>query len=180
MEWPSTVCTPQGGKLSMDTPLSFRFAPATPSERAELLALVRANLADRCDQIMAAIGLTWPQFEELYASRGEVRTLRCGDAAAGYCWIEERDRTLHLHALFVLPEEQGRGVGSAALRGLADEFRDRVDAIELGVEQANRRARALYERHGFRVEETLPELGFFIMRKRCVVSGGCPRPRPSG
>jgi ribosomal protein S18 acetylase RimI-like enzyme len=127
---------------------------------------MRDELADRFDRIMRLIGLTWSQLEGLYESRGEVRTLKRGRVVEGYYWIEQRGRELHLHAIFVLPEQRGRGVGSAALRSLEDEFRGKVDVIELGVEQDNVGARSLYERHGFKVEQVLPDLGFDIMRKR--------------
>ena len=52
------------------------------------------------------------------------------------------------------------------LEGLEDEFRGRVDVIELGVEQDNVIAQSLYTAQGFTVEDVLPELGFEIMRKR--------------
>ena len=68
-------------------------APSTRSERAELLALMREELADRLDRVAA-------------------------------------------------------------------------DVIELGVEQDNEEANALYERLGFEVAKVLPELGFEIMTKR--------------
>jgi len=150
----------------MTDPHTIESAPATQSERAALLTLMRNELAGRFDQITRLMGLTWPQFEALYESRGDVRTLKCSGARVGYCWIEQRGRELHLHALFVLPEHRGRGVGSAALRGLEEEFLGSVDVIEVGVEQDNSRAKSLYERCGFQVTRVLPELGFEIMRKR--------------
>jgi ribosomal protein S18 acetylase RimI-like enzyme len=41
-----------------------------------------------------------------------------------------------------------------------------VDHIELGVHETNEAAQSFYLRQGFKVEKTLPELGFLIMRKR--------------
>jgi ribosomal protein S18 acetylase RimI-like enzyme len=139
--------------------------PATPAERAALWALMREELAGQLDRIAQAMGLSWAQFEALYAARGEVRTLRSAGEVAGYSWIELRDRELHLHALFVLPERRGRGIGAAALRSLEAAFRAQVDVIELGVSEDNPRARALYERCGFEIEATLPDVGYPIMRK---------------
>ncbi|HVP57411.1 MAG TPA: GNAT family N-acetyltransferase [bacterium] len=151
--------------MTIDGEPRIESAPATPAERARLLALMRKELASRVDRILTLMGLTWPQFEALYASRGEARTIRRDGVVVGYCWIEQRARELHLHAIFVLPEERGRGIGSRALRGLESEFRGKVDVIELGVEQTNTAAKALYERQGFKVEQVLSELGFDIMRK---------------
>ena len=141
-------------------------SPATDSERRELMRLMRDELAGRLDRIMSLMGLTWGEFEQLYERRGHVRTVRCDGVVAGYYWIEQRSRELHLHAIFVLPEHRGRGVGRAALEGLEDEFRGKVDVIELGVEQDNVIAKSLYTAQGFTVEDVLPELGFEIMRKR--------------
>lgn len=138
---------------------------ATRSERARLLALIREELADRADMLMRLMGMTWFHFEKLYESRGDVRTLRCDSTVVGYCWVEERDRVLHLHAIFVLRDHRRRGVGSAALASLEKAFRGNVDVIELGVEQDNSEARSLYERQGFTVIKRLEELGFYIMRK---------------
>ena len=47
--------------------------PAAPEEKAELLALMRSALADEIDSLINALGITWSEFERLYASRGEVR-----------------------------------------------------------------------------------------------------------
>ncbi len=146
--------------------VDIEMVQATPSERVELLGLIRSELADRGDAIMKAMGLTWDQFEELYETRGEVRTLKRMGAVVGFCWIEHRGSELHLHAIFVLPEQRGRGIGSATLRSLEAEFQDQAEVIELGVENDNAAARRLYERHGFEAAKVLPEVGFTVMRKR--------------
>ena len=157
------------------------FRTATPAERAELLALMRTEMAVRLAPTLASLGMTWPQFAALVAARGEVRAVEVAGTIAGYVWIEQRGRDLHLHAIIVLASRRGRGVGSAVLRALEAEFAGHVEAIELGVEDSNARARAWYLRQGYRVTGTLPELGFEIMRKAMVDRGGggssgAPRP----
>jgi len=141
-------------------------SPATDAERGDLLDLMQDELVGRRDRIMSLMGLTWSEFEQLYERRGHVCTVRCVGVVAGYYWIEQRRRELHLHAIFVLPEHRGRGIGGAVLEELEDEFRGKVDVIELGVEQDNVIAKSLYTAQGFAVEDVLPELGFEIMRKR--------------
>ena len=150
------------------------FRTATPAERAELLALMRTEMAERLERTLAMLGMTWPQFEAVVATRGEVRAVEAAGTVAGYVWIEQRGRDLHLHAIIVLASRRGQGVGSATLRALEAEFAGRVDAIELGVEASNARARAWYLRQGYTVTGTLPELGFEVMRKAVVdhVGGG--------
>jgi ribosomal protein S18 acetylase RimI-like enzyme len=93
---------------------------------------------------------------------GELRQVEVDGDVAGYLWLELRGRELHVHALLLEPAFRGRGVGGEALRAAIDEHRDRADAVELGVEPGNARARALYDRLGFAV--TGEREGFLIMR----------------
>jgi ribosomal-protein-alanine N-acetyltransferase len=84
---------------------------------------------------------------------------------AGFCWIEERGRVLHLHGLILRKEFQGRGIGGRVLEMLETRFSGRVDTIELGVHRSNTGAVRLYERTGYRTAETRGDLGFLILRK---------------
>jgi ribosomal protein S18 acetylase RimI-like enzyme len=140
--------------------------PATQEEKAELLAFMRGDLSDDVGVIMRFLGITWSEFERLYASRGEVRAIMADGVSVGYWWIEHRERELHLHAIFVLPSHRGRGIGTAALRGLQREFRGKADVSELGVQESNERARSLYAREGFTTASRLAEIGFLVMRKQ--------------
>ncbi len=146
--------------------IDIEFSPANPEERRVLLDLMRTELADRMERTLSLMGLTSDAFESLYESRGEVRTIGYSGQVAGHCWIEHRNRELHLHAIFVLSGFRGRGIGTATLRKLEQEYAGAVDLIELGVEQSNPRARALYQRCGYHVVRSLPELGFDIMRRQ--------------
>ena len=140
--------------------------PATQEEKAELLAFMRGDLADDMDVIMRFLGIKWSEFERLYASRGQVRSITADGESVGYCWIEHRGRELHLHAIFVLPSHRGWGIGTAALRGLEQEFRGEADVFELGVRESNEGARSLYQREGFATASRLAEVGFLVMRKQ--------------
>ena len=161
-------------RRSADPVTDVALRTSTPAERAALLALMHAELAERRDRTLALLGMTWPQFEALFASRGEVRTIEVAGVVAGYVWIERRGRDLHLHAIVVVARCRGRGVGSAALSALEVEFAARADAVEVGVEEGNARARAWYLRQGYRVTRTLPDLRFEVLRKSLAdrASGG--------
>ena len=158
----------RGGTAFGDSMSVVTFRTVTPAERPDLLALMRAELAERLERTLVLMGITWPQFEALVAARGEVRTIEVGGTVAGYVWIERRGRDLHLHAIIVLASRRGRGVGSAALRALESEFAGHLDTIEVGVEASNARVRTWYHRQGYRVTGMLPELGFEVMRKALV------------
>jgi ribosomal protein S18 acetylase RimI-like enzyme len=101
----------------------------------------------------------------LVETAGEVRALVRGGTEVGYYWIEERERTLHVHAIFVLPEYRSQGIGAWAFHMLDSEFRRRCDYIELGVRGDNVRAQAFYRRLGFETERQIPRPSFLIMRK---------------
>ncbi len=91
------------------------------------------------------------------------------DMAAVYGWIGASWRVALLSALerdtenarflmdgiFVEPAARGRGVGTLLLRAIADEAAGRGYAeVRLDVIDSNDRARALYERRGFRAVRT--------------------------
>ena len=70
---------------------------------------------------------------------------------AGSLWLENQTGLIYVADLQVLPELQGRGIGTAVLRGLIDEAVERGVALALAVLPANPRAQRLYDRLGFRV-----------------------------
>ncbi|GGD88444.1 N-acetyltransferase [Aureimonas endophytica] len=72
-----------------------------------------------------------------------------GDAIAGMAFAaEEEPRIVFLHQLYVLPERQGGGIGSALLAAVEQGFVG-CERMRLDVEVANRPAVTFYERHGF-------------------------------
>lgn len=82
--------------------------------------------------------------------RGWVRLIRDGQGHAGFI---ARDGA-RIHALYVHPRAQGRGVGQKLL----DEAKAQVPQLELWVLQANTNARRFYARQGF-TEQTLSQGG---------------------
>jgi len=68
-------------------------------------------------------------------------------APAGRLVIEEREREVYLAEIELLPSCQGRGVGSEVIAAL---LASAAKPVELRVLHVNPRARALYERLGFR------------------------------
>lgn len=82
--------------------------------------------------------------------------------------IRQEDRNLHIGRFFIIPQKQGQGLGSQALRkfvSLAFENGD-IDSISLNVFEANQRAQNLYQKEGFEIVEIIeaPKRKY-IMRK---------------
>jgi ribosomal-protein-alanine N-acetyltransferase len=76
----------------------------------------------------------------------------------GYCWLRGPHPWGRVYSLAVLPEAQGRKLGSSLLRRVIDEMRGRgAVSIFLEVRFDNHDARRLYERFGFTHHQHLPD-----------------------
>ncbi len=140
------------------------FKPAEPAQYDEFFAILRRNSAGYLDGVLEQMQTTWDEFARQFRAVGEVSGVYQDGTLAGFCWIEERQETLHLHGLFILEAFQGQGLGSAVIRRLQEQYRGRMSAIELGVHQSNVKAKAIYERLGFHVVQQREDVGFFIMQ----------------
>lgn len=161
---------------------------ASSSENSVSLVPIASEDLDAVPAMAARI---WPgaygailspeQIEYMLRWMYDVETLRT-DLAAGISmwWIlrnEERIGFLAagpreaaglcpLHKFYLMPEVQGRGLGSAALAALVARLRsDRVSILELRVNRHNQAAIAFYQRNGFTVhtEDCRDIGGGFVM-----------------
>jgi len=141
------------------------YQPATAEQIDEFLHLMRLEAADYLDRTMELMDITWPQFAQLAKTTGQVFGIYRDEERVGFYWIEERSSILHLHGLVVDKAYQGQGIGAEVLTMLAQQYTGVMEAIELGVHESNVKARALYERMGYRTTKHLADLGFYIMRR---------------
>lgn len=141
------------------------FWPAKPEHYDALFQLMLDDAADYLNCAPALMQLTREQFAEHFRTVGQVYGLSCEAQLVGFVWVEERPPLLYLHGMVVRRSHQGRGIGAAALQWLAQTYRGRCAAIELGVHESNTRARALYERSGYRQVAFLEAIGFYIMQR---------------
>jgi len=73
----------------------------------------------------------------------------CGEVAVGRLCLDRTTSPWRIVDLVLLPEAQGRGVGSAVIRDLLAEARDAAIGVDLHVSRDNPRAEAFYRRLGF-------------------------------
>jgi ribosomal protein S18 acetylase RimI-like enzyme len=79
------------------------------------------------------------------------------DAVAGFVAVEEFPSHVWLVKLYLLARFRGHGIGSQVLEGVLNNAKAQAKPVTLRVLRVNRRAQALYEKHGFKVTEESPE-----------------------
>lgn len=79
-----------------------------------------------------------------------------GDVA-GFVAIEEFPTHVWLVKLYLLARCRGQGIGSQVLQGVLKDAKARGKPVTLRVLRVNKRAQALYARHGFHVSEETPD-----------------------
>lgn len=102
---------------------------------------------------VALVGYGWPEvtLREQFRSEidlGTCQVILADGRRAGYISVEDRGRFWYIEAIAVARRYQGQGVGTAVLRDMLADAGWR--AVRLNVLHVNR-ARALYERLGFRI-----------------------------
>ena len=134
--------------------LSVDRRPVTPAD-FELVYRIK------CAAMRPYVEATWGWDEEdqrrLHARRfhvGETEFLLVDGESVGVLYVKREPHAIVLVSLLLHPDWQSRGIGSRMLDALSGEARRTGVPIRLRVLRVNERARALYERHGFRVTET--------------------------
>ncbi len=140
-----------------------------PEDWPVFLALMREKTGGYLEPTLRMMGMSWEEFGQMFRTVGQVRVIEESGNAVGFVWTEQRDRVLHVHGLVLEPDYRGRGIGTKVFLDLERQARGNVDLVELGVHETNSRARALYERLGFRVTRSLPGVGFTILQKAVAV-----------
>ncbi len=127
--------------------------PATRDDGAFLRKLHRAALGP-------SVEATWGPWDDVLQQRFHDELMRdlsgtfivtLDSIAVGMKRVVSTGRTVSLARLELLPEVQGRGIGSRLIRGVIDDAFAAGRDVELDVLAANPRARRLYERMGFSV-----------------------------
>ncbi|MBI3826611.1 MAG: GNAT family N-acetyltransferase [Candidatus Rokubacteria bacterium] len=130
-----------------------------PATAADLSFLTEAFLISLRDAITAARGcwdevLERAQFHE-QLDIGGTRIIVSAGREVGFVTAVASATEVFLHTLCILPQHQGRGIGTAVTREVMSGARRRGLAIALTVLKTNPSARRLYERLGFVVVEEL-------------------------
>lgn len=142
--------------------LKSHLRPASESERDFLYSL-------HCTTMRAVIEETWGWNDEWQQADFSKRLSECvvsiievAGQPAGCLWLDSNPESLHIVELQIVPELQGRGLGTATVKTVIEDGAKRDVPVTLSVVPANPRAKRLYERLGFEV--TAVEDPFIHMR----------------
>lgn len=133
--------------------MDSRLRPASESDTGFLYAL-------HCVTMREAIEKTWGwdeawqrnDFQERF-QRLSVSIIQADGRDVGGLWLESHADSLYIVELQVLPEWQGRGIGTSVLQDLIAQATRSGIPVELSVLPVNPRAQRLYERLGFKVTD---------------------------
>jgi ribosomal protein S18 acetylase RimI-like enzyme len=135
---------------SAEVGISFARRPAGPGDLAFAYGLYR--------HLMEPLTVAYRAWDDARQRRivaeaiaaGEVEVIALGERDVGWVQVRETDDAVILGQLYVLPAFQGRGIGTAVVRDVLAGAGARGRPVDLAVLGNNDRARALYERLGFR------------------------------
>ncbi len=128
---------------------SWCVRPAHPDDRDFLYALNEATMREQVERVWG-----WEDAEQVafFESRFQPegwRIIQADGRDIGVLIVEEDDDGIYLAEIEILPEWQGRGIGSSVICSLMREAAACTKPLTLRVLHVNERARALYERLGF-------------------------------
>jgi len=140
---------------------TFSLRPATPDD----LAITHAVTEDAMRGYVEQTWGVWDAGEQWAKHRANFtpdthRMIVIGDEVAGFVAVEDLPTYVWLVKLYLFQHFRNAGIGSAVLQSVLADARMRAKPVRLRVLRVNERARALYERHGFRVVEEAPERFF--------------------
>lgn len=141
------------------------FEAANAEQYGECMQLMLDEAGSYLQGTLKLMQMSMDEFNHLLRTVGTVYAIYDDKQLAGFYWIEEREKVLHLHALLLKQQFQGKGIGTQILRMLASKYKGTMTTIELGVHESNERAIRLYERNGFNTVKQLDDLKFRIMQK---------------
>ena len=149
--------------------------PARPADREFCYQLHKAAMGD----YVAAIWGWDEQFQRDHHNRlfapGRWQIITANGADAGMLSVERRPDEIYLSGIEILPDYQGRGIGSRLINALIDEAGGKGQDLVLEVLTVNHRAHALYQRLG------LKEVGRGGDGNiKIIMRTAGPRPAPGG
>lgn len=143
--------------------MNLTFVPATAADIDTIFALSK-DLIDRYEDLNSIDYdevLAWVR-RKIEKKIGEYVCIFCDGKKAGYYHLCPAEGMMELDDLYILPEFQGRGIGTTVIEKCCAETNL---PVMLYVFTRNTGAYALYQRLGFRVTKTVGETRCIMVRE---------------
>jgi ribosomal protein S18 acetylase RimI-like enzyme len=136
----------------------LRMRAATRNDLALTYAITKDAMRGYVEQTWG----NWDEEEQLEKHRANFtpetyRIILIEDEVAGLVAVEEFPSHVWLVKLYLLAKYRGQGIGSQVLQGVQESARAQGKPVTLRVLRVNKRAQALYAKHGFKVTEESAE-----------------------
>jgi ribosomal protein S18 acetylase RimI-like enzyme len=131
---------------------ALKFRPATPDDEEFLYQLLKATMRGYVDQIWGWDEDWQRAYFHMRFDPAKNQIVVLDDQDVGVISVEWREDVVHLCTLFILPEYQGRGIGTQLISALQAAASREGLPMTLRVLKVNP-AKRLYERLGFMVVE---------------------------
>jgi len=128
----------------------LRFRPAAPEDSEFAYQVKKASFGEYVEKVWG-----WDESEQrdLHTRRfqsQDVEIIELNGSDLGFIATVTTPEALRLYQMFILPEYQGRGIGSECVNRVVEKAKAFTIPVRLQVLKVNKRARAFYERLGFR------------------------------
>ncbi len=130
--------------------IAFALRPATRADGDFCFELHRAAMRDYVAPVWGWVDADQRAYLDRTFDPSLVQIITVDGKDAGLLQVERRESDVYLTRIEIHPLHQGRRIGSRIIRTLQDEAAADHRPVVLGVLVTNPRARALYERLGFR------------------------------
>lgn len=131
--------------------MNYQLRPAVPEDRDWIYACKAASVRPYVEPIWG-----WDEafqrrdFDGDFGSIGQFRVIEAAGQPIGFLQVLEEKDCVEVAELHLVPDCRGQGIGSSILRRLLNQCRNQGRTLRLGGFKENHRAKALYQRLGFR------------------------------
>ena len=130
-------------------PKKVDLRPATANDSRFAFDLKKAALGEYISETFGWDEAAQQKLHEQRFRPSGTQIVMFGGQDIGLLAVDRAADCIRLRQLFLLPEAQGKGIGSHLLAQVLCEARQLHVPVTLRVLKANPRAKAFYERHGF-------------------------------
>jgi ribosomal protein S18 acetylase RimI-like enzyme len=135
--------------VKREPPAVWSLRGARPEDRQFLFELNRATMRDYVDATWGWDDDEQAAFFDEHFDPTRCQILQVGRVDIGVLAVEERAEEIYLAEIQLLPEWQGRGIGSSVIESLVEHGAASDKPVTLRVLRTNPRASTLYTRLGF-------------------------------